>query len=58
MSRWIPLSVMTTFFALLPLDLNAPTLNLCIMGLLRWAVIAALPEEQTAGAALAGERMA
>jgi hypothetical protein len=49
---------MMTFFALLPLDLNAPTLNLCIMGLLRWAVIAALPEEQTAGAALAGERMA
>ncbi|GEM_PF-538960 len=58
MSRWIPLSVMMTFFALLPLDLNAPTLNLCIMGLLRWAVIAALPDEQTTGAALAGERMA
>ncbi len=58
MSRWIPLSVMMTFFALLPLDLNAPTLNLCIMGLLRWAVIAAFPDEQTAGAALAGERMA
>lgn len=58
MSRWIPLSVMMTFFALLPLDLNAPTLNLCIMGLLRWVVIAALPDEQTAGAALAGERMA
>lgn len=58
MSRWIPLSVMMTFFALLPLDLNAPTLNLCIMGLLRWAVIAALPDEQTSGAALAGERMA
>lgn len=58
MSGWIPLSVMMTFFALLPLDLNAPTLNLCIMGLLRWAVIAALPDEQAAGAALAGERMA
>lgn len=47
-----------TFFALLPLDLNAPTLNLCIMALLRWGVVAALPEEPMAGTTLAGEQMA
>ena len=58
MSRWIPLSVMMTFFALLPLDLNAPTLNLCVMAFLRWGVIAVLPDDQMAGATLGGERMA
>ncbi|WP_309773189.1 hypothetical protein [Agrobacterium larrymoorei] len=47
-----------TFFALLPLDLNAPTLNLCIMALLRWGVIAVLPGDQMAGTTLAGEQMA
>lgn len=58
MSRWIPLSVMMTFFALLPLDLNAPTLNLCIMALLRWGVIAVLPDEQTAATSMSREQMA
>ncbi|WP_296084339.1 hypothetical protein [uncultured Agrobacterium sp.] len=58
MSRWIPLSVMMTFFALLPLDLNAPTLNLCIMALVRWSVISVLPDGEFAGANLAGERVA
>ncbi|MEJ8308695.1 hypothetical protein [Agrobacterium larrymoorei] len=47
-----------TFFALLPLDLNAPTLNLCIMALLRWGVIAVLPDERTAATSLSGEQMA
>ncbi|WP_296037932.1 hypothetical protein [uncultured Agrobacterium sp.] len=49
---------MMTFFALLPLDLNAPTLNLCIMALVRWSVISVLPDGEFAGANLAGERMA
>lgn len=44
MNRWISLIVMMTFFALLPLDINAPTLNLCLMACLRWAVIAIVPD--------------
>ncbi len=35
---------MMTFFAMLPLDLDAPTLNLCIMAALRWGVLAAIPD--------------
>lgn len=44
MSRYLSLGVMTTLFAFLPLDLDAPTLNLCIMAVLRYAVLAAVPD--------------
>lgn len=44
MSRWVSLSVMMTFFTFLPLDLDAPALNLCIMAALRWGVLAAIPD--------------
>jgi len=42
-TRWISLIVMMTFFAMLPLDIDAPTVNLCLMACLRWAVLAAVP---------------
>ncbi|WP_154960981.1 hypothetical protein [Agrobacterium tumefaciens] len=53
MSRWTALGVMMTFFAMLPLDLDAPAFNLCLMALVRWAVLAGIPDtiftrEQTA----------
>ncbi len=44
MPRWISLTVMMTFFAMLPLDIDVPTVNLCLMACLRWAVIAAVPD--------------
>ncbi len=44
MSRWIALSVMMTFFAMLPLDIDVPALNLCLMAFARWAVLAGIPE--------------
>jgi len=43
-TRWISLIVMMTFFALLPLDIDVPTVNLCLMACLRWAVLAIAPE--------------
>jgi hypothetical protein len=43
-NRWISLIVMMTFFALLPLDIYVPTVNLCLMACLRWAVIAVAPD--------------
>jgi hypothetical protein len=43
-SRWIALSVMMTFFAMLPLDIDVPALNLCLMAFARWAVLAGIPE--------------
>lgn len=44
MNRWISLTLMMMVFALLPLDIDVPTVNLCLMACLRWAVIAAIPE--------------
>ncbi len=44
MSRWTALSVMMTFFAMLPLDIDAPALNLCLMAVVRWAVLAGIPD--------------
>jgi hypothetical protein len=41
--RWISLGVMMTFFAFLPLDIYAPTVNLCIMAFARWIVVSGLP---------------
>lgn len=40
MSRWTALGVMMTFFVMLPLDIDAPALNLCLMAAVRWAVLA------------------
>ncbi len=40
MSRWTALGVMMTFFAMLPLDIDVPALNLCLMAVARWAVLA------------------
>lgn len=53
MSRWTALGVMMTFFVMLPLDIDAPALNLCLMAAVRWAVLAGIPDtifggEQTA----------
>lgn len=44
MTRWISLIVMMTVFAMLPLDIDAPTVNLCIMAGLRWALLAVVPD--------------
>ncbi|WP_186376745.1 hypothetical protein [Agrobacterium sp. DE0009] len=44
MSRWTALSVMMTFFVMLPLDIDVPALNLCLMALARWAVLAGVPD--------------
>ncbi|MES5096722.1 hypothetical protein ABUK73_00680 [Agrobacterium sp. BA1120] len=44
MTRWISLIVMMTFFAMLPLDIDVPTMNLCLMACLRWGVLAAIPD--------------
>jgi hypothetical protein len=43
-SRWTALGVMMTFFVMLPLDIDAPALNLCLMALVRWAVLAGIPD--------------
>ncbi|EGP57266.1 hypothetical protein Agau_C201521 [Agrobacterium tumefaciens F2] len=29
---------------MLPLDIDAPALNLCLMALVRWAVLAGIPD--------------
>ena len=44
MSRWTALGVMMTFFAMLPLDIDVPALNLCLMAVVRWAVLAGVPD--------------
>lgn len=44
MNRWTALGVMMTFFVLLPLDIDALALNLCLMAVVRWAVLAGLPD--------------
>ncbi|MCZ7886665.1 hypothetical protein [Agrobacterium salinitolerans] len=44
MSRWTALGVMMTFFVMLPLDIDAPALNLCLMAAVRWAVLAGFPD--------------
>ncbi|WFS67246.1 hypothetical protein CFBP4996_04935 [Agrobacterium leguminum] len=33
-----------TFFVMLPLDIDVPTLNLCLMAVVRWAVLAGVPD--------------
>jgi len=43
-NRWTALGVMMTFFAMLPLDIDAPALNLCLMAAVRWAVLAGIPD--------------
>jgi hypothetical protein len=43
-SRWTALGVMMTFFAMLPLDIDVPALNLCLMAVARWAVLAGIPD--------------
>ncbi|MGV2065045.1 hypothetical protein [Agrobacterium sp. 22-226-1] len=35
---------MMTFFVMLPLDIDAPALNLCLMAVMRWAVLAGVPD--------------
>ncbi|MCZ7853067.1 MULTISPECIES: hypothetical protein [Agrobacterium] len=35
---------MMTFFVMLPLDIDAPALNLCLMAAVRWAVLAGFPD--------------
>ncbi|SCY01371.1 hypothetical protein SAMN03159288_00994 [Rhizobium sp. NFACC06-2] len=44
MSRWTALGVMMTFFVMLPLDIDAPALNLCLMAVVRWGVLAGVPD--------------
>lgn len=44
MSRWTALGVTMTFFVMLPLDIDAPALNLCLMAVVRWAVLAGVPD--------------
>ncbi|WP_175421921.1 hypothetical protein [Agrobacterium tumefaciens] len=44
MSRWTALGVMMTFFVMLPLDIDVPALNLCLMAVVRWAVLAGVPD--------------
>ena len=44
MSRWTALGVMMTFFVMLPLDIDVPALNLCLMAVARWAVLAGFPD--------------
>jgi hypothetical protein len=43
-SRWTALGVMMTFFVMLPLDIDVPALNLCLMAVARWAVLAGVPD--------------
>jgi hypothetical protein len=43
-SRWTALGVMMTFFVMLPLDIDVPALNLCLMAVVRWAVLAGVPD--------------
>lgn len=31
-------------FAMLPLDIDVPALNLCLMAVARWAVLAGIPD--------------
>lgn len=44
MSRWTALGVMMAFFVMLPLDIDVPALNLCLMAVARWAVLAGIPD--------------
>jgi hypothetical protein len=43
-NRWISLLVMMTFFAMLPLDIDVPAVNLCLMAIARWGVLAGFPD--------------